>query len=775
MERKELIELLNSESYDELEDIIINDRGIDPFLEFIDAYMHEIENYKGYSPIKARKIYEDCINRVDSIFQSYYYYALHLLANNNPADEEKAIETLKKGFSKNPNNETILYLLLKSIGNEEISDFVLADLDINKLDTTDTILSYLVYYCFEKKEKKIIDWLLKLDVLRSYINNDKYETALLIGYLFYINEDELTAREYFSHVVSYANGFVKDYAQLGIVLTSDGEDLERAIKNLPMTYTFDPIVYHIAKETHYVLFEEYLKKLFDVVLSKETVKRNSKLVAKIRGIRGYFKFYSDSSGGLSDLKCAIKQFKNKNYFYALNMIYFYKEKYKEAFKYGIEYLYIASPEERAEGFCSFVIPDNMNEILDLINLVKSSEYKFHNSKKEFFKFVVSPLIEGLYKLKEYNLVCEIVERYDFEHIVKAVGFEVAYSYRECGDNELSKKYYEYLENDKELVSVASLHNLANIYSDERDYENAVKLRQKAFEKSRGEKRYSESLYKEIERQSNYMNMMKEELEAVNSLRDESGWVLRVLNNFYENAENGFIECPYRLLPKFLHLNKIKADEMIQYFIEKKYVRKTSNNEHGIDTQSTVYKVNIEVNNALKEITNCEIIFNELSMFLNDFTPNKLKEFGYDENLLSKVQIISDTNIQDMIIRDLRENIIALITKSFKSSLVISGSIVEALMMHKLKENNIEQHKFEFSGGKDKTIKVENMTLSQLVLVAENYKVFTHEALKHSDAIRGYRNLIHPGVEVRKSADTTIVTEDNALLAWMVTKKVISEM
>jgi len=63
----------------------------------------------------------------------------------------------------------------------------------------------------------------------------------------------------------------------------------------------------------------------------------------------------------------------------------------------------------------------------------------------------------------------------------------------------------------------------------------------------------------------------------------------------------------------------------------------------------------------------------------------------------------------------------------------------------------------------------------LISVAEQHRMFTHETLKHSDAIRGYRNLIHPGVEVRKSKETPIVTEDNVQLAWMVLKKVISEI
>lgn len=458
------------------------------------------------------------------------------------------------------------------------------------------------------------------------------------------------------------------------------------------------------------------------------------------------------------------------------MTYYYKDKYKEAFKYGIEYFYLASKEEKAKGFCSFVIPDNKSDILDLIKMIKSNEYRFYDSKKEFFKFVVAPVFEELHEQKEYKLVCDLAMTYDFQHVVEEVGFEVALSYHECGDNELSKKYYEYLENDSNLVSPASLNNLAMIYSAESDFERAIELRKKALDKSGGEAKYKKRLDDEIDRLRSYKNMMKEDLEAIDSLMDENGWVLNILNNFFEHIDdNGFIECSYRLLPKYLHLDKIKSDEMIHYFMDKKYVRKVGRNEHNIDTQSTVYKVNIEVYNALNEIFDKELLFNDLLMCLNDFTPNKFIELGYTKTLLSKVQSLNDENFREMVNRDLRENVMALITNSYKSSLVITGSIVEALMMYKLHEKEIDKYKFPVRGGNEKTIKVKEMSLSQLITVAEHHRIFSHEALKHSDAIRGYRNLIHPGVEVRKSKDTPIVTEDNVQLAWMVLKKVISEI
>jgi len=341
---------------------------------------------------------------------------------------------------------------------------------------------------------------------------------------------------------------------------------------------------------------------------------------------------------------------------------------------------------------------------------------------------------------------------------------------------LSKKYYEIIVNDSKLVSAASLNNLAFIYSTDEDYEQAILLRKEAIVKSNGEVVYKNRLNDEIEKYNNIKKMIQEDIEATTILMDENGWSLNVLKYFYEHQnEDGYIICSYKLLPKFMHLNKIKADEMIQYFMDKNYLRKVAQNEHRINTQSTVYKVNKQVYKTLMNIFTSESCFNDIITSFDECTPNKIIELGYTDEIVKKIEHLQDSELREMVKRDLRENVIAMITKSYKSSLVIIGSIVEAIIMYMLKKANIEKYTFSMKDSREKTIKIEEMSLSQLISVAEQHRMFTHETLKHSDAIRGYRNLIHPGVEVRKSKETPIVTEDNVQLAWMVLKKVISEI
>jgi hypothetical protein len=777
MEKKELIELINTNQYDRLEELIAQDDSNDAFIELCNAFIHESEGYNGYSLLNARKIYEKTINREDSLLQSFYFFALHLLRNKNDTDKDYAINTLKKGLNLHPSNERILYLLLTLLKPENISDYIMSSVQITEMSSSEIVLPYILVHCFNTKDYRLFVWLDKSDILNQYKRTQKFEIALIIGLLYYANRDVPKAKIYLSHVASYDDkGTSKKYALLGKVLAANEHELVSAIEDLPMTFGNEPLVFYIDSNIQYLEFEEFLNELFDRVMKESIVKDNNKLTAKIRGIRGYLKFDTEQNGGISDLKYAIKHFRYKEYYYALNMIYYYKENYKEAFKYGIEYLYYATPEEKLKGHCSFVIPKSKNEILELIELINSSEFKFYDSKPGFFKVVVSPVIEALFEINEYSLICEMAQRYDFQNVVEVVGFEVAYSYEECGKHELSKKYYEFIVNDSKLVSAASLNNLAFIYSTDGDYEQAIVLRKEAVEKSNGNEDYKKRLNDEIDKYNNVKNIIQEDIEATTFLMDENGWVLNVLNDFYEHQnEDGYIICSYNQLPKFMHLNKIKADEMIHYFMDKNYLRKISQNEHRINTQSTVYKVNNQVYKALMDIFTSESCFNDIIMSFDEFTPNKLIELGYTDEIIKKVEHLQDTDLSEMVKRDLRENLIAMITKSYKSSLVIIGSIVEAIIMYVLKNANIEKYTFSMKDGREKTIKIEEMSLSQLITAAEQHRMFTHETLKHSDAIRGYRNLIHPGVEVRKSQETPIVTEDNVQLAWMVLKKVISEI
>lgn len=221
MERKELIELINTNQYEKLEEIIAQDDGNDAFIELCNAFIHEREGYNGYSLLKARKIYEKAINREDSISQSFYYFALHLLWNKNDTDKEYAINTLKKGLNLLPSNERMLYLLLTLLKPENISDYIMSSVQITEMSSSEIVLPYIIVHCFKMKDYRLFVWLDKSDILNQYKRTQKFEIALIIGLLYYANRDVPKAKIYLSHVASYDDkGTLKKYALLGKALVA---------------------------------------------------------------------------------------------------------------------------------------------------------------------------------------------------------------------------------------------------------------------------------------------------------------------------------------------------------------------------------------------------------------------------------------------------------------------------------------------------------------------------------------------------------------------------
>jgi hypothetical protein len=132
-------------------------------------------------------------------------------------------------------------------------------------------------------------------------------------------------------------------------------------------------------------------------------------------------------------------------------------------------------------------------------------------------------------------------------------------------------------------------------------------------------------------------------------------------------------------------------------------------------------------------------------------------------------------------RDLREAVLSLATQSYKAAIILCGSIVEAVLLDRLlpkKETSIEklrtirEKQNKKLGDREKSI--ENWDLESLLDVAHEEKIISYNLFYWGNGIRGFRNLVHPGVEQRKSRELSI-SRENAEIAWNIVKRLLSEI
>lgn len=104
------------------------------------------------------------------------------------------------------------------------------------------------------------------------------------------------------------------------------------------------------------------------------------------------------------------------------------------------------------------------------------------------------------------------------------------------------------------------------------------------------------------------------------------------------------------------------------------------------------------------------------------------------------EFISDKKFQELLERDYQELENCLSVKATKSVLVLSGSIIEALLI---------EYFLQFLPTEYTREKIFKQTFQELLDLAEKETLLTQREKNLAWVIKDYRNLIHPGKEIRK--------------------------
>lgn len=170
----------------------------------------------------------------------------------------------------------------------------------------------------------------------------------------------------------------------------------------------------------------------------------------------------------------------------------------------------------------------------------------------------------------------------------------------------------------------------------------------------------------------------------------------------------------------------------------------------------------------------EEINEEISTISDAISLDSLKEIGYTTELRRKLLSIQDEEMKNVISRDLKECAIAVVSGQDKSATIMCGSIIEALLMLKIKQQNVVKYDIsEISKSKHASkYPLVDMGLNELLFVAEKLKVIDKNSYHLGHYVRNYRNVVHPSKEVRMNEE---VNHDNVLTMWAVLRRLVEEI
>lgn len=159
---------------------------------------------------------------------------------------------------------------------------------------------------------------------------------------------------------------------------------------------------------------------------------------------------------------------------------------------------------------------------------------------------------------------------------------------------------------------------------------------------------------------------------------------------------------------------------------------------------------------------------------SSITCESINTIGYTTDLCKKILTIKDNDMKDIIFRDLKECVIAVVAGQDKTAAIMCGSIAEALLMQKIFDFGTTKYDItEISKSKyASNYPIQDMALNELSYVAEKEKIITKNTFHLIHYIRDYRNMVHPAKEMRMKEN---FTHNDVLTMWSVLIRIIDEL
>lgn len=133
-------------------------------------------------------------------------------------------------------------------------------------------------------------------------------------------------------------------------------------------------------------------------------------------------------------------------------------------------------------------------------------------------------------------------------------------------------------------------------------------------------------------------------------------------------------------------------------------------------------------------------------FSSSLTVEKLEELEYFD-LHDRIQRVS-SKFRPLLQRDWEELVFNYSVQNYKSTVILSGSFVELLLTYYCQKKKVKTIPIKGSNGQVTNRKLYDCVLNELIGYAQDQRWFGHDFSHLGNLARLYRNLIHPGLELK---------------------------
>lgn len=764
MEKEEFYKMLDNKEFKVLEEKLKNEYTHNKDNEI--KYQLGICYGEQFNKIDdAKEIFKELMN---TDYKTPYIYLFN--AKYTKCDIEK-IKILKEGLRIYPKSNSLNNMLLFFLKDDEKEKHY-QKLEENNILQVSSIINMISYY-FEKENfseasKIFKDKKIQIEDI-NFNDKDLKLIRILSGYL---NNEEVNLDEINALVISDNNTInetILRLIEIEIVSVNNIEKAKELLQQVNYCSKYPDDFIEIINFSDYTSSYFTMKKiLFKIIDKLELAFKDEKEKRKLRIIKSLHYLYWEEDNIkkaqikliAKDLNEELKSTKNIEIYSFLLDIY---KKLKDNKKYLITYInFIENCRNKENSEIDF--NDFSEEELNYATEYICNNIKIYTFNSDRYQQLIEIIIQELFTRKKYTEIIKITKAIDFKQLnYLNFGFELAYSYKELNMDEESKKTYEDYIN-KYKNSSAAINNLGVIYEKESNLEKAIELYQNAESIS-----HDEIYVNNIKRCREILEENKKEkekaYEALSKFEKENIWVINELKLFYADCDNNYnVICPYRKLPSLLKCNDSKSQELFNRFLDNNYIFKNKN--HNYDTNSNVYRINTVIYERIIELEKENGIVSNFTDCLNNFTIENLKKLNYIETY-QKLSEIKDIKIKDIFIRDYNELIYNYLSSKSKAVILMSGTIIELLLLYILELNNISKYSI---GSKKKNKNVEEMDISEMLEVCETEKLINNTPQKFIDGLKNFRNFVHPGKELREKLleiDKQTIDLSMSIVRWLI--------